>query len=102
MDFLGNISLRLVGLLATVGTLAAVYFFIIKPVTNTTNNAFDSVGKSVNQALKQANQAQSQLENQAQNGSSGSQVNLNKLQRCVQKAGQNANRLNACASKYAP
>ena len=31
MDFLGNIGLRLVGLLVTVGILAAVYFFIVKP-----------------------------------------------------------------------
>ena len=31
MEFMGNLSLRLVGILATVITLAAVYFFIIKP-----------------------------------------------------------------------
>ncbi|MGZ5342971.1 MAG: hypothetical protein ACXWEK_08045, partial [Solirubrobacterales bacterium] len=95
IGFLGNISLRLVGLLVTAGVMAAAYFFFVRPVLDTTNNAFDSVSGSIKEATEQANQAQNQLQQDAQNGDQGSQLDLNKLQRCVQKAGQNADRLQA-------
>ncbi|MGZ5340871.1 MAG: hypothetical protein ACXWED_05620 [Solirubrobacterales bacterium] len=102
IGFLGNISLRLVGLLVTAGVMAAAYFFFVRPVLDTTNNAFDSVSGSIKEATEQANQAQNQLQQDAQNGDQGSQLDLNKLQRCVQKAGQNADRLQACAHKFGP
>lgn len=36
-----NLANRLIGLLVTVGILAAIYFFAIKPILDTTNNAID-------------------------------------------------------------
>lgn len=39
-----NLVNRLIGLLVTVGILAAIYFFAIKPILDTTNEAFDQVG----------------------------------------------------------
>jgi hypothetical protein len=105
MDFLGNIGLRLVGLLVTVGILAAVYFFIVKPATDTANNAFDSFSEPLKQAEQQAAAAQQQLQQDANNGGPGTKSDLNqldRLQRCVQKAHQNVNRLQRCAERFGP
>jgi flagellar hook-basal body complex protein FliE len=102
MDFLGNIGLRLVGLLVTVGVLAAVYFFAIKPATDTANNAISSFSEPLKQATQQAAQAQQQLQHQANQGDTGSQVDLGRLQHCVQKAHQNVNRLQRCAERFGP
>ena len=102
MDFLGNIGLRLVGLLVTVGILAAIYFFAIKPATDTANNAINSFSEPVQQALDQAAEAQKGLKQQSQNGNSHATVDLNRLQRCVQKANQDVNRLQRCAERFGP
>jgi len=105
VDFLGNISLRLVGLICTVGVMAAAYFFFVRPAIDTTNNAISSFSDPINKALEQSQQATdaaTQLQSQAENGNQGAQADLNKLQKCVAKAGQNVNKLNACANKYAP
>jgi F0F1-type ATP synthase membrane subunit b/b' len=85
--------------------MAAAYFFFVRPVLDTTNDAIDSFSEPINKALEQSQQAQdaaNDLESQANNGDKGAQIDLNKLQRCVQKAGQNVNRLNACANKFGP
>jgi hypothetical protein len=106
MDFLGNIGLRLVGLLVTVGILAAVYFFVIRPATDTANNAINSFSEPLKQAEKQAALAQQQLQQNVKSGGPGSQSadlnQLNKLQRCVQKAHQDVNRLQRCTKRFAP
>jgi F0F1-type ATP synthase membrane subunit b/b' len=102
VDFLGNISLRLVGLLVTVATMAAAYFFFLRPVLDTTGNAINSISEPLKQAERQANQAQAQLKQDANQGDQGSQIDLNRLQRCVEKAGQDVNRLQACANRYGP
>jgi predicted PurR-regulated permease PerM len=94
-----------VGLLVTVGILAAVYFFIVKPATDTANNAFDSISEPLKQAEQQAAAAQQQLKQSANTGGAGSQSDLNqleRLQRCVQKAHQNVNRLERCTERFAP
>lgn len=94
------------GLLVTVGILAAVYFFAIKPATDTANNAIDSFSKPIQQAEKQAALAQQQLQhnvNSSGGGSHQSDLNqLNRLQRCIQKAHQNVNRLEHCTQRFAP
>jgi F0F1-type ATP synthase membrane subunit b/b' len=101
MDFLGNIGLRLVGLLVTVGILAAVYFFVIRPATDTANNAINSFSKPLKQAERQAARAQQQLEHDASTGA-GAGVDLHRLQRCVRKADHNAERLQRCTRRFGP
>ncbi len=94
------------GLLVTVGILAAVYFFAIKPATDTANNAINSFSKPIQQAEKQAALAQQQLQRNVNSSSGGSQRSdlnqLNKLQRCIQKAHQNVHRLERCTRRFAP
>ncbi len=106
MDFLGNISLRLVGVLCTVAIMAAAYFFFVKPTLDTTSKAIDSVSDPIREATQQAKEAQSQLQQSAnqQGGSAGknTQIDIGKLQNCVQKAGQDVNALQACTAKFGP
>jgi methyl-accepting chemotaxis protein len=88
-----------------VGILAAVYFFIVKPATDTANNAINSISAPLQQAEQQAAAAQQQLKHGANVGGPGSQSDLNqldRLQRCVQKAHQNVNRLQRCAQRFGP
>ena len=102
MDFLGNISLRLIGLLVTVGTLAAVYFFVIKPASDTASHALDSISQPLKQAERQAARAQNQLQHNVNSGHSGSQVDLNRLQKCVSGAGHDIQLLQRCANRFGP
>jgi hypothetical protein len=95
--------MRLVGLLVTVATLAAIYFFIVKPVSDTTGDAFDSVApafESIDEALKQASEAQKTANEAAkQTGSPSSQNQAEKLQRCIKKAGQNTKAIENCLGR---
>ena len=71
----------------------------------TANNAIDSFSGPLKQAEEQAAQAQQQLKQNAKSGGSGSQIDLNqlnRLQRCVQKAHQDVNRLQRCTERFAP
>jgi hypothetical protein len=103
VDFLGNISLRLVGLIVTVATLAAAYFFIVRPVTDTTKHAFDSVSPLIQQGERQAAEAQAEARRAARRSDNPLvDRRLVLLQRCVQRAGQNVNRLERCTHRYAP
>jgi hypothetical protein len=107
MDFLGNIGLRLVGLLVTVGVLAAVYFFAIKPATDTANNAISSFSEPLKRAEQDVARAQQQLQQNANSGGggAGTQSSLNqldRLQRCVKHAHHDVDRLQRCAQRFAP
>jgi F0F1-type ATP synthase membrane subunit b/b' len=102
MDFVGNISLRLVGLLVTVGTLAAIYFFAIKPATDTANNAFHSISGPLREAERQAARAQRQLQHNATGGSTSSKISLSKIQKCISGAGNEAKLLERCAKRFGP
>lgn len=100
---MGNISLRVIGTLCTVGVLVAVYFFIVKPAADTTNNTVNAISDSVNSVNKQIDEAQDQAKAaQELGGSSASGVNTSKLSSCMQKAQrkQSVNLVQKCAAKY--
>jgi hypothetical protein len=102
MDFLGNISLRLVGLLVTVGIMAAAYFFFVRPATDTASKAFDSISRPLKQAQQRAARAEEHLQQGSKTGTPGAQVDLVRLQRCVRKAHRDVNRLQRCANRFGP
>ncbi len=93
-------------MLCTVGVLAASYFFIVKPTLDTTSDAIDSVSQPLREAQQQVQEVQTQAQQQAngQGGNSGreAQINLQGLQRCVQRAGQDVNALQRCTSRFSP
>ncbi len=111
--FAQNLAMRLIGLLTTVLVLGAAYLFIVKPVLDTTNNAFDSVNGTINNAFQQSGLDQinvDQIENgdfssvQKQidqaNVSSADQRRAQKLLRCVQRVQPDTTKMQACAAKY--
>ena len=56
-NLFGNVTSGIIRLLVTVGILAATYFFIVKPVLDTTENVSDTVNSSIqsaNESFKQS------------------------------------------------
>ena len=124
MDFLrnlfGSLTSGIIRLAVTVGILAAVYFFIVKPVlhttenvSNTVNNSIESANKSFEQsfgphsvtskALHKANrQVQIQITRTFHRSSTPAGGNPMKLLHCVQAAHGNVNRIQRCTVRFAP
>jgi F0F1-type ATP synthase membrane subunit b/b' len=124
MEFLqnlfSNLSTGVIRLGVTVGILAAVGFFIVKPVLETTektvestnhtieksfessNFDFKGVEEQVNKAVEDANnQVQVQVEKSFHVAKvQGGEAKTEKLLHCVQRAHQNVHRIERCAKKF--
>lgn len=92
----GTVINPIIKLVTTVAILAAVYFFIVKPTLDTTNNAFDSFSEpfnnlpssiqgTVDDAFNSLNDAQSR----------------DRLERCIKQAQTNTQRINRCIDQFA-
>ncbi len=105
--------MRLIGLVTTVLVLGAAYLFIVKPILDTTNNAFNSVNDTVKGAFQQSgldNINVNQLEHgnfssvqkqiKQANVSSAEGRRAEKLLRCVQRVQPDPTKMQACAEKY--
>jgi F0F1-type ATP synthase membrane subunit b/b' len=98
----------LLKVVTTIAILAAVYFFLVRPILDTTEDISGGITHSVNKGLNQAAKAQKQAEQaeqQAQQqGAQSFQIQAsglslkqaNRIQQCVQSAGQDVNALQAC------
>ena len=90
---------KLIGLLVTVGVLAAVYFFAIKPILDTTNDAFDQfggIGDSVENAFDDAGLGGLDLDSFDINTDERAQ----RLLACVERAGRDVKQLQACQRRF--
>jgi F0F1-type ATP synthase membrane subunit b/b' len=86
----------LAGLAVSVGIFAVLYFTVIKPTTDTAN---DAIRTSLDQAQQQLDQAQKQ----APNGRAKHQLSqAEKLTACLQDAGTDVGKVQECQSKYTP
>jgi len=116
MDFLrnlfGNLTSGIIRLLVTVGILAAAYFFIVKPVLKTTDNAIDSanqsfeksfgkdsglgdIGKTIEDLNKQVQrEVRKSLKTAEHDG------NPKKLVKCIQRAHGDVARIQHCTVKF--
>jgi F0F1-type ATP synthase membrane subunit b/b' len=124
MEFLqnlfGNLSTGVIRLGVTVGILAAVYFFIVKPVLHTTEKTVESTNQQIERSFEQANfdskaieekvnktveevnnQVQVQVEHSfnAANAQGGTKK-TEKLLHCIQRAHQNVHRIERCSRRY--
>jgi len=100
----------LLKVVATVAILAAAYFFIVKPILDTTegtiDRAFDesaNIQKSVQQSIRQANQ---RAEQQGAQGVTFESEGLTpkqagKLLQCVQNAAGDVAQIQGCNEKFA-
>jgi hypothetical protein len=104
----GTFISPLLKILTTVAILAAAYFFIVKPVLNTTDNAidrgfdsfenFDDFSPNVQKSVRQAQRFSEQ-----QQASSQAQIEeANKLLSCITDAGGDVNQINRCNQKFDP
>ena len=128
MDFLksifGMLTSSVLRLAVAVGILAAAYFFIVRPVLDTTDKAIESagtfnqalnatigqsvrqsnlnpnVGRQIRRSIKRANrQVQRQL-NRNLNQTASTQRRQRHLLHCVQRAHGNVNRIQRCSRRY--
>lgn len=94
-----NWRLWLVGMAASLAIFLVVFFTVIKPSTDTANQAIKSGMQQEQQVL---NQAQKQLKNAGGSGGAGSQAlsTAKKLAACVTAAGTDTGKLAACQTKF--
>lgn len=117
MDFLrnlfGNLTSGIIRLLVTVGILAAAYFFIVKPVLKTTDNAIDSANKSfeksfgthgtnitdISGTIEQVNR---QVEREIRKALKAAkhEGNPQRLVKCIQRAHGDVQRIQRCTVKF--
>jgi hypothetical protein len=98
---LGEALVRgLIRLLVTVGILAAVYLFLVKPVLDTTNNTIRQtfeggagIGKQIEDLLDSAGVQDTSID-------LGSGRQAQRLLRCIQRAGDDATRIERCTRRF--
>lgn len=104
----------LIKIVVTFATLAAVYLFIVKPILDTTDEAFRSTNETIRRSLQQTQQNVNQAVRQAgvppQRGPGQVQITrtirgltpqqAQALSACVQRAGADIARINACFARF--
>jgi preprotein translocase subunit SecD len=110
-NLFGNLSAGIIRLLVTVGILAAVYFFIVKPTLDTTEKISNEVnvnvqkgfeaggGTDINKTIEDVNR-QVQREIRKSLRASKQQGDADKLIRCIQRANQNVNKIQHCSERF--
>jgi|SRR5215211_1901229 len=104
----GTFISPLLKILTTVAVLAATYFFIVKPVLETTDNAinrgfdqidnFDDFSPNVKKSVREAQQLAQQ-----QQAASNAQVDeANKLLECITDAEGNVTKIQRCNERFDP
>ena len=124
MEFLsnlfGNLTSGIIRLAVSVGVLAAVYFFLVKPILHTADNAVEKANTSfeksfqgepfntkaleekVNKSVEELNgQVQTQVEHSFHvTKIEGTPKKQQKLLHCVQAANENIHRIERCTRRY--
>ena len=110
-NLFGNLSAGIIRLLVTVGILAAVYFFLVKPALDTTKDISHEVNVNVQKGFEQADlgeidktiedvNRQVQREIKKSLRASKQQGDADKLIRCIQRAHQNVNKIQRCSERF--
>jgi hypothetical protein len=111
-NLFGNLTSGVIRLLVSVGILAAAYFFIVKPILHTTDNAINSANKTFeksfggNGGLGEIGHTLSNVDREVRRQITHSfQVTKShgsphRLIRCVQHAEGNVHRIQRCAVKF--
>ncbi len=93
-----TLARSLIRLIVTVGILAAVYFFMVRPILDTTNDtidrAFDGVNGSLNNAFEDAGI------NNPPNLTGVGKTDAEKVLACVQRVQPNTAKMQKCAERF--
>lgn len=110
-NLFGNATAGIIRLLVTVGILAAVYFFIVKPVLHTTEtvshetniniqksisgSGLNDIGKTIESVNRKVQrEIKRSFEQSQQHG------HANKLVHCIQHAHHDVHRIERCTARY--
>jgi hypothetical protein len=106
MQIGGTLITALVRILVVVGTLAAVYYFVLRPVLDTTEKVSGGINDSIQKSLEDANQAfeQSNVTPKTQNQITTyiKKVPTNKLPRltdCINRNPSSIQHIERCAKR---
>jgi preprotein translocase subunit YajC len=110
-NLFGNLSAGIIRLLVTVGILAAVYFFVVRPALDTTEKISHEVNVNVQRGFEETNlgdingtiedvNRRVQREIRKSFHASKQQGDADKLIRCIQRAHQNVDKIQRCSEKY--
>jgi Tfp pilus assembly protein PilO len=110
-NLFGSVTSGIVRLLVTVGILAAAYFFIVKPVLDTTETISSETNDSIQRSFENSGFNQIDVTLQNVNKRVEKQLNqalrqsrrhgdVDKLRICMKRAAGNVNRVRYCAKKY--
>jgi hypothetical protein len=94
----GTVINPIIKIVTTVAILAAVYFFILKPVFDTTNQAFDSFSNSFPAVEDLSGDIQSQIDDALDSTSDS-----NRLRNCLKRAidnGANQQAIDRCIDRF--
>jgi hypothetical protein len=110
-NLFGNATAGIIRLLVTVGILAAVYFFIVKPVLHTTEtvshetniniqksisgSGLDNIGKTIEDVNHKVQREITRSFRQSQQHG-----HSNKLIHCIQHANGDVHRIERCTARY--
>lgn len=107
-NLFGNLSAGIIRLLVTVGILAAVYFFVIRPALDTTEKISHEVNVNVQKSINEAhigktiNEVNRQVQREIKRSirHAPSHTAADKLLNCIQRAHQNVHKIEHCNEKY--
>jgi hypothetical protein len=110
-NLFGNVTAGIIRLLVTVGILAAVYFFLVRPALDTTEKISHEVNVNVQKGFEQTNlgaidktiddvNRRVQREIKKSLRQSRHHGAANKLIDCIQRAHQDVNKIQRCTEKY--
>jgi hypothetical protein len=110
-NLFGNLSAGIIRLLVTVGILAAVYFFIVKPTLDTTKEVSHDFNVNVQKGFEQGGLSEISETIDDVNGqvrrevkkslrASQRQGDAEKLIRCIQRAHQNVDKIQRCSERF--
>jgi hypothetical protein len=99
----------LLKIITTVVILGAIYLLFVRPILDTTEDAFNTVGPALQQAEDlggpQVNRAIRQAQRLQENTQAASNAQLqeaNKLLDCIRNASGNVDKIQACNTKFQP
>jgi len=110
-NLFGNVTAGIIRLLVTLGILAGVYFFVVRPALDTTEKISHEVNVNIQKGFKQTDlnkidktiddvnrRVQREVRKSLRHTPSHSAAN--KLVRCIQRANQDVEKIQRCSERY--
>jgi len=93
----GTIINPIIKIVTTVAVLGAVYLFIVKPILDTTNEAFDQLGLG---GAFEGLPADFQEQVEGAFDEVDDESTRKRLERCIKEAATNTQRINRCVDRF--